>query len=69
MKWKLPLRYGIPALVALWVGHGFVEDENWRTVLLVVAMGVALWTAFSLNIPPRKPGDEARLVCGAGYSG
>jgi hypothetical protein len=56
---KLPLKFGLPILVAIWVVHGFVEDENTRTFLLVAAMAVALWTAFSLNIPPRRKGDAA----------
>jgi hypothetical protein len=50
---KLPLRWGLAALLGLWVLHGFLEAPNARTLLLVVAMGVALWTAFSLNIPAR----------------
>ena len=55
---KLPLKFGLPILVGIWVGHAFVEDENTRTILLVAAMAVALWTAFSLNIAPRRKGDE-----------
>ena len=56
---KLPLKFGLPILAGIWIWHGFVEHTMARTMLLVAAMAVALWTAFSLNIPPRRKGDEA----------
>lgn len=55
MHWKLPLRWGLPLLLALWVGYPFVQAEQWKLVMLVAGMGVALWTAFSLPIAPRPP--------------
>lgn len=59
---KLPLKWGLLALVGLWVLHGALESPRERIVLLIAAMGVALWTAFSLNIPPKpKPEEESLL--------
>jgi hypothetical protein len=60
---KLPLKWGLAALLGLWVLHGFLEAPDARTLLLVVAMGVALWTAFSLNIPAKKePRQEEPVI-------
>jgi hypothetical protein len=53
---KLPLRYGFPLLLVLLAGLTAVDGLE-RTVLLVVAMGVALWSALSLPRPP--PPEEA----------
>jgi len=57
---KLPLPWGLALLAALWIVYAFLESQGERTALLIVAMGVALWTAFSLNIPARRdePADE-----------
>ena len=56
---KLPLRWGALALVAIWLGYGFVEQQAMKSGILIMAMGIALWTAFSLNIPAkRKPGPH-----------
>jgi hypothetical protein len=55
------LRYGIPLLLALWIGSGQLADPRWELVLRVLAMGVALWTAFSLPIPPRRPAPAEEL--------
>ena len=56
---KLPLRYGLPLLGVMLPALGFVEGREF-TVLLVLSMGVALWTAFSLPHPGPKP--EAPLI-------
>lgn len=58
---KLPLRWGLLLLLGIWALHSYAESDAHRMVLLVVGMGVALWTAFSLKIPPRKPGDVPSL--------
>ena len=58
---KLPLRWGFLALIAIWLGYGFVEQQAMKSGILIMAMGIALWTAFSLNIPARRrpePYDE-----------
>jgi len=59
---KLPLKWGLLVLAALAVLHSALEAPNARTVVLVVAMGVALWTAFSLNIPPRREPEPEPLL-------
>ena len=51
---KLPLRYGLLALLGVFLAHSAVDDQRLRLLLLVVGMGLALWTAFSLKIPPRR---------------
>ena len=51
---KLPLRYGLPLLGLLLLVLSLVDGRE-RTLFLVVAMGVALWTAFSLPHPGPKP--------------
>ena len=53
---KLPLRFGIPLLLALLAGLTAVDGLG-RTVVLAAAMGVALWSALSLPRPP--PPEEA----------
>lgn len=58
---RMRLRYGVPLLLALWIGSGQMADARWEMVLRVLAMGVALWTAFSLPIPPRRPTPEQAL--------
>jgi hypothetical protein len=55
---KMPLKYGIPLLIALWLGAGFVEYGQGKTLLMVLAMGVAMWTAFSLPRPRRRQPEE-----------
>ena len=57
---KLPLRYGLPLLGLLLLALSLVEGRE-RTLLLVGAMGVALWTAFSLPHPGPKP-EEPPMV-------
>ncbi len=47
---KLRPRHGLPLLAAVLLSSAFIEPP-WRLVLLVVAMGLALWTAFSLPHP------------------
>ncbi|MDH4247500.1 MAG: hypothetical protein OEW39_06765 [Deltaproteobacteria bacterium] len=58
---KLPLRIGLPllgvALVALMALNG---PE--RTLLIVLAMGIALWTAFSLPHPGPKPEAKSPFI-------
>jgi hypothetical protein len=54
---KLPLKIGLPLLGLLLVGLAFSEGPG-RLVLLLAAMGVALWSAFSLPRP--APGPEPR---------
>ena len=51
---KLPLRWGALALVAIWLGYGFVEQQAMKSGILIMAMGIALCTAFSLNIPAKR---------------
>ncbi len=51
---KLPLRWGVVLLagimgLASWLGPGPA-----RSLVLMGGIGVALWTAFSLNITPRS---------------
>ena len=58
---KLPLRWGLLLLLGIWALHSSAEADTHRMLLLVAGMGVALWTAFSLKIPPRKPGDQPSL--------
>lgn len=53
---KLPLRFGIPLLVLLWLAGGYTTYGQGKTLLVVLAMGVAMWTAFSLPHPGRKAG-------------
>ncbi len=52
---KLPLKYGIPLLVLLWLASGYTAYGEGKTLLMMLAMGVALWTAFSLPRPRRRP--------------
>ena len=59
---RLPLPWGSGLLVGLWVLHGFLTHPAEKTALLIVAMGVAMWTAFSLNIPAKKPEPERSLL-------
>lgn len=59
---KLPLKWGLLALVGLWLLHGALDDRNARTTVLIAAMGVALWTAFSLKIPPKREPEEEPLL-------
>ena len=54
---NLPLKVGLPLLVALLVGSSFAEGFE-RTAVLVAAMAVALWTAFSLPHVRRPPPEE-----------
>lgn len=54
---KLPLRFGIPLLLALLAGLAVVDGQE-RNVLLVVAMGVALWSALSIPRPPPKETED-----------
>jgi hypothetical protein len=59
---KLPLKWGVLALLGLWGLHASLDEPRERMLVLVAAMGVALWTAFSLKIPPkRRPEDESLL--------
>ena len=59
---RLPLPWGISLLAGLWVLHAFLSHPAEKTALLIVAMGVAMWTAFSLNIPEKKPEPERSLL-------
>jgi hypothetical protein len=52
---RLPLHIGFPILVALLLMAGAVDIGPERSALLVVAIVLALWMAFSLNIRPRGP--------------
>lgn len=57
---KLTLKLGIPLLVLLLLASSQVEGAA-RTLVLILAMGVALWTAFSLPHPgPREPEPDDR---------
>ena len=59
---KLPLIYGIPALIALLIVGSYKGYDEGKTLFLMLAMGVALWTAFSLPRPrrwhPEEPDEE-----------
>jgi hypothetical protein len=55
---KLPLKYGIPLLIVLWLASGYTAYGEGKTLLMMLAMGVALWTAFSLPRPRRRPPRE-----------
>jgi hypothetical protein len=55
---RLPIGWGLALLAGLWVLHALLDDPRLKTALLIVAMAVALWTAFSLNIPARKAEPE-----------
>lgn len=55
---KLPLKVGLPLLGVLLLGLAFVEGRE-QTVLLVIAMGVALWSAFSLPHPGPRPAPRS----------
>ena len=57
---KLPLRFGIPLLLALLAGLTAVDGLG-RTVVLAAAMGVALWSALSLPRPPSPEEAENSL--------
>lgn len=64
---KLPLRYGIPLLLVLLAGLTAVDGLE-RTMLLVAAMGVALWSALSLpRPPPREAEDTLEIAEGEGF--
>lgn len=54
---KLPLKYGVPAMVLLIVGLNLVQGPL-RTVMMVATAGVAAWMAFSLPRPPAQSGPE-----------
>lgn len=52
---KIPLRIGIPALLVMLAGTGLTEGPE-RTAFIVGAMGMAIWSAFSIPHPgPREP--------------
>jgi len=51
---KLPLKIGLPLLGLLLVGLSLSTGAA-RLGLLLAAMGVAIWTAFSLPPPKRPP--------------
>ncbi len=62
---KLPLKYGIPLLIVLWLASGVTSYGEGKTFLMMLAMGVALWTAFSLPRPRRRvPEGEEEEVDG-----
>ncbi len=52
---RLPLKYGIPLLIGLWLASGHTDYGQGKTVMMILAMGVAMWTAFSLPRPRRPP--------------
>ena len=56
---KLPLKIGLPLLGLLLVGLWLSEGAA-KLPLLLAAMGVALWSAFSL--PPPKQPPELRVL-------
>lgn len=56
---KLPLKYGIPLLIVLWLASGYTDYGQGKTGLMMLAMGVAMWTAFSLPRPRRRQWEEA----------
>ena len=55
---KMPLKFGIPLLILLWLASGFTEYGQGKTLLMSLAMGVALWTAFSLPRPRSRHPEE-----------
>ncbi len=54
---KLPLKYGIPLLVFLLLASGYTDYGDGKTLMMILAMGGALWTAFSLPLPRRRQPD------------
>lgn len=60
----LRLNVGLPLLVGDLLLAGVLEFSPWRSVLLVAAIVLAMWMAFSLRIRPRyapPPEGEADL--------
>ncbi len=55
---KLPLRFGIPLLVGLLLISSYTGYDQGKTLFLLLAMVVALWTAFSLPRPRRHQEPE-----------
>ena len=55
---KLPLKYGIPLLVVLLLASGYTSYGQGKTLLMMLAMVVALWTAFSLPRPRKWRPEE-----------
>ena len=55
---KLPIKFGIPLLLVLWLASGYTDYGQGKTLLMVLAMVVALWTAFSLPHPRRNKEEE-----------
>jgi len=56
---KIRLSHGLLLLLLLLLGVALTEGSE-QIVLIVAAMGVALWSAFSLPRPPPEedPGEE-----------
>ncbi len=52
---RLPLKIGIPLLIGLWLASGYTDYGQGKTLMMILAMGIALWTAFSLPRPRRPP--------------
>ncbi len=61
---KLSLKLGIPLLVLLLLGVGATEGTE-RVALLILAMGVALWCAFSLPHPKAEQETDEPAPPGA----
>ena len=63
---KLPLKWGVPLLLFLLAGI-MVSAGPERMVLLMLAMGVALWSAFSIPHPgPKRKEDDPSWIWPAG---
>jgi len=58
---KLPLGLGLPVLLGLLVGAAWL-GQPWQFPVLLLAMGVALWTAFSLPIKSRAQLDAEQAL-------
>lgn len=65
---RMPLKVGLPLLALLLLGLGLAEGRD-QLLLIVLAMGVALWTALSLPHPGPKaspPGPVEQSLEDAG---
>ena len=58
---KLPARYGLPLLLGA-LGLAWLWEGQLRFLGLIAAMGLALWTAFSLPPPQGTAGQVAEAA-------
>ena len=66
---KLPLKIGIPVLLAMLAGTALAEGTT-QVMMVVASMGIAIWTALSLPRPaPRDQSGEGAPGADAGPGG